>query len=119
MFATGARSGADWSGREGWRRRNPAIDPVPCGQPDAARKGHGGAQRMSVAPSLPVPVIEEIPLDRLRPDPANPRRISEDELDALERSLRQFGFVQPALARRGTPPSSAGTSASSPPAALG
>ena len=44
--------------------------------------------------------VEEVPIDLLRPDPANPRRISEDELDALERSLRQFGFVQPVLARR-------------------
>jgi ParB-like chromosome segregation protein Spo0J len=34
------------------------------------------------------------------PDPANRRRISEDELDALERGLREFGFVQPVLARR-------------------
>jgi DNA modification methylase len=45
-------------------------------------------------------VVEEVPLDLLRPDPANPRRISEDELDALERSIREFGFVQPVLARR-------------------
>jgi DNA modification methylase len=44
--------------------------------------------------------VEQVPIDDLRPDPANPRRISEDELDALERSLRQFGFVQPVLARR-------------------
>jgi DNA modification methylase len=44
--------------------------------------------------------IEQVPLDQLRPDPANPRRIGDDELDALERSLRQFGFVQPVLARR-------------------
>jgi len=44
--------------------------------------------------------IEQVPLDLLRPDPANPRRISEDELDALERSIREFGFVQPVLARR-------------------
>jgi ParB/RepB/Spo0J family partition protein len=42
----------------------------------------------------------KVPIDDLRPDPANPRRISEDELDALERSLRQFGLVQPVLARR-------------------
>ena len=45
-------------------------------------------------------MIEFVPLDRLHPDPANPRRISDDELDALERSLREFGFVQPVLARR-------------------
>jgi ParB/RepB/Spo0J family partition protein len=44
--------------------------------------------------------VEEIPIDQLRPDPANPRRISDEELDSLERSLRQFGFVQPILARR-------------------
>jgi hypothetical protein len=44
--------------------------------------------------------VEEVPIDLLRPDPANPRRISEEELDALEQSMRQFGFVQPVLARR-------------------
>jgi DNA modification methylase len=49
---------------------------------------------------LPSLTVEQVPIDDLRPDPANPRRISEDELDALERSLRQFGFVQPVLARR-------------------
>jgi len=52
------------------------------------------------APSLPFLAVEEVPIDLLRPDPANPRRISADELDALERSLRQFGFVQPVVARR-------------------
>jgi ParB-like chromosome segregation protein Spo0J len=51
-------------------------------------------------PSLSSLTVENVSLDLLRPDPANPRRISEDELDALERSLRQFGFVQPVLARR-------------------
>jgi len=44
--------------------------------------------------------IEQIPIGELRPDPANPRRISDEELDALERSIRQFGFVEPVLARR-------------------
>jgi DNA modification methylase len=44
--------------------------------------------------------VEQVPIDLLRPDPANPRRIGDEELDALERSLRQFGFVQPVLARR-------------------
>jgi DNA modification methylase len=55
---------------------------------------------MSVAPSLPSLTVQQVAIDVLHPDPANPRRISEDELDALERSLRQFGFVQPVLARR-------------------
>jgi DNA modification methylase len=44
--------------------------------------------------------IIQVPIDDLRPDPANPRRISDSELDALTRSLREFGFVQPVLARR-------------------
>jgi ParB/RepB/Spo0J family partition protein len=45
-------------------------------------------------------VVEQVSIDLLRPDPANPRRISDGELDSLERSLREFGFVQPVLARR-------------------
>jgi len=55
---------------------------------------------VTTAPSSPTLSVELVPIDDLRPDPANPRRISEEELDALERSLRQFGFVQPVLARR-------------------
>src|SRR5665647_3435319 len=55
---------------------------------------------MTTPTSLPSLTVDEVPIDDLRPDPANPRRIGEDELDALERSLRQFGFVQPVLARR-------------------
>jgi DNA modification methylase len=49
---------------------------------------------------LPSLTVEEVPIDLLRPDPANPRRIGEEELESLTRSLRQFGFVQPILARR-------------------
>jgi DNA modification methylase len=55
---------------------------------------------MKVLTPLPSLVVEEVSIDLLRPDPANPRRIGEDELDSLERSIRQFGFVQPVLARR-------------------
>jgi ParB/RepB/Spo0J family partition protein len=44
--------------------------------------------------------VVEVPIDDLRPDPANPRRISDAQLEALTRSLREFGFVQPVLARR-------------------
>jgi len=55
---------------------------------------------MTSSASLPSLTVEEVAIDHLRPDPANPRRIGEEELDALERSLRQFGFVQPVLARR-------------------
>src|SRR5712691_9563757 len=51
-------------------------------------------------PPLPSLGVEDVPIDELRPDPANPRRISDDELEALARSLRSFGFVQPVLAGR-------------------
>jgi hypothetical protein len=44
--------------------------------------------------------VEQVTIERLRPDPANPRRITDDELEALTRSLRQWGFVQPVVARR-------------------
>jgi DNA modification methylase len=44
--------------------------------------------------------VVEVPIDELRPDPANPRRISDAQLEALTRSLKEYGFVQPVLARR-------------------
>ena len=44
--------------------------------------------------------VVQVPIDELRPDPANPRRISDAQLEALTKSLREYGFVQPVLARR-------------------
>ncbi len=44
--------------------------------------------------------VEHVPIDTLVPDPANPRRISDAELEALTRSLQQFGMVDPIIARR-------------------
>jgi DNA modification methylase len=44
--------------------------------------------------------IEQVPIARLRPDPANPRRITDSELEALTRSLHQFGLIDPIIARR-------------------
>ena len=43
--------------------------------------------------------IEHVPLDELTPDPANPRSITPAELDALERSMRRWGNLQPIIAR--------------------
>ncbi len=60
----------------------------------------GSVGDLAITSSVPALTVEHVPIDALRPDPANPRRISEEELDALERSLRQFGFVQPVVARR-------------------
>jgi DNA modification methylase len=44
--------------------------------------------------------IEHVDIENLRPDPANPRRISDADLEALTRSMREWGFVQPVLVRR-------------------
>ena len=44
--------------------------------------------------------ITPVPIGDLRPDPANPRRIDEAELEALTRSIEQFGFIDPVIARR-------------------
>ena len=44
--------------------------------------------------------IEQVPIEELRPDPANPRRISDQELEALTRSIREFGLIDPIIARR-------------------
>jgi DNA modification methylase len=44
--------------------------------------------------------IEHVDIETLHPDPANPRRISPAELEALTRSLKEYGFLQPVLARR-------------------
>ncbi len=44
--------------------------------------------------------IEQVPVDALRPDTANPRRISDAELETLTRSIREFGFIDPVIARR-------------------
>jgi DNA modification methylase len=45
------------------------------------------------------PLTEYLPIDDLHPDPANPRRISDQELESLTRSIEQFGFVDPVIAR--------------------
>jgi len=44
--------------------------------------------------------VVQVPIDDLRPDPANPRRISDTQLEALTQGIKTFGFVQPVLARR-------------------
>jgi DNA modification methylase len=48
----------------------------------------------------PIIQVVDVPINQLRPDPANPRRISNAELEALTRSIREWGFVQSILVRR-------------------
>ena len=45
-------------------------------------------------------VVATVSIDELKADPANPRRISDAELEALTRSLREFGLVDPIIARK-------------------
>ena len=42
--------------------------------------------------------VDHLPIGDLRPDPANPRRISDDELESLTRSIREFGLINPIIA---------------------
>ncbi|MDP9236721.1 MAG: site-specific DNA-methyltransferase [Chloroflexota bacterium] len=44
--------------------------------------------------------IEHVDIDRVRPDPANPRKMTDAELDALTRNIARFGLVDPLIARR-------------------
>ena len=44
--------------------------------------------------------VEHLPIGELNPDPANPRRISDKELEPLTRSIRESGLVIPIIARR-------------------
>ena len=44
--------------------------------------------------------ITHLPIGDLRPDPANPRRISDEELESLTRSIREFGLIDPIIARK-------------------
>ena len=43
--------------------------------------------------------VEQAPIDDLRPDLANPLRIPRAELEALTRSIEEFGMVAPIIAR--------------------
>ncbi|MFC1982002.1 site-specific DNA-methyltransferase [Chloroflexota bacterium] len=44
--------------------------------------------------------VEQVLIEDLRPYPANPRRISDQELEALTCSIREFGLVDPIIARK-------------------
>ncbi len=56
--------------------------------------------RLGGAASTTPLTVEQLPIADLQPDPGNPRRIEEEELAALTRSIATFGVVDPVLARR-------------------
>ena len=43
--------------------------------------------------------VEMVPVGDLHPDPENARRMTGEGLDALEKAMREFGCVQPLVAR--------------------
>lgn len=43
-------------------------------------------------------IIVQVPIGKLNPAPYNPRSIKQQELDRLERSIKDFGFVDPIIA---------------------
>jgi DNA modification methylase len=45
-------------------------------------------------------VMHDVPIGDLKPAKYNPRKISPAQLEQLERSIRQFGFVDPIIANR-------------------
>jgi len=47
-------------------------------------------------------IVEYVPIGKLQPLDGNPRKISEKGLEKLQRSIEEFGFVNPILAQRGT-----------------
>ena len=44
--------------------------------------------------------IFQLPIGKLKSDPANPRPISDEELESLTRSIQEFGLVDPLIASR-------------------
>lgn len=45
--------------------------------------------------------IEHVPVEALQPAPYNPRKMADSERARLERGIREFGLVDPIIARRG------------------
>jgi ParB-like chromosome segregation protein Spo0J len=55
--------------------------------------------KSAVKEPAPALTIEQVPIDDLTPDPANPRLIMDAELESLTRSIAEFGLVDPIIAR--------------------
>lgn len=50
--------------------------------------------------ALTGPVYAEVPVDRIRPNPKNPREVfDQDALDELAHSIKEFGLLQPVVVR--------------------
>jgi ParB family chromosome partitioning protein len=73
----------------------PSADPAPAGPPGTTR---GAAGKTDGLKALRTAAL--IPIDRLAPDPDQPRKaFSDEEIDRLADSLRSRGMLQPIRAR--------------------
>ena len=100
------------SGRSAWSASSPGPRSVRCLRsrlrPDsrlggAARGASVGSRRHGPAirgVRMTVTLtVEEVSVEALHPDVSNPRHMDVAELDALTRSMAEFGFVQPVVVR--------------------
>jgi ParB family chromosome partitioning protein len=71
---------------------------IPKAKPTAVAPGHGSEAPAAAEPTSPA---NEIPLDRIVPNPEQPRRVFDaGQLDALAASIRVHGVLQPVVVRR-------------------
>lgn len=77
----------------------PKSDNKSDSRSDVAHDAGGGTIADRLA-RLDGPRFDEIPLDKIRPNPKNPRTVFDpDSLAELEHSLREFGLLQPIVVR--------------------
>jgi ParB family transcriptional regulator, chromosome partitioning protein len=73
----------------------PSADPTPAGPPGTTRGAAGKTDGLKALRSAAL-----IPIDRLTPDPDQPRKtFTDEEIDRLADSLRSRGMLQPIRAR--------------------
>jgi ParB family chromosome partitioning protein len=84
-----------------------AADAVESASVDAETRENGqepdGARAEGLSP-VPGAEFAEIPVERIRANPRQPRQVfDEDELAELEQSIREIGVLQPVVVRRVSP----------------
>jgi ParB family chromosome partitioning protein len=82
----------------------PASEPAPAPGPEATEAVvEAAVTSVGDAPDPNGPRYEEVPLDRIRRNPRNPRTVfDEDAMAELAHSIREFGLLQPIVVREVT-----------------
>ena len=55
---------------------------------------HRKTEEQAEEPPKPSLTIVEIAIDALKPDPTNPRKISDQQIEVLTRAIRENGFIE-------------------------